>query len=261
MNEKERIFVPESVEYNYAGSFTSRGEWIHPERSNETSELIVVTDGCFRLDVGGECFQLSPGSVIVIPPNIPHRGVGVTTERVAFYWLHCKLTPTPEREVIGLRERYPVVLLCRQILHYAERGFGNDIISSLMRVLLAEVYSQTGGDDTDDAIASRIREWIRINSDRTLTASQLSERFGYSEDYISRLLRAKCGHSLKSLISYYRVTYIKRLLLETEHTLAEVADLSGFSDYKLFLKFFKYHEGMTPTEFREVYYSQHTNNR
>ena len=51
------------------------------------------------------------------------------------------------------------------------------------------------------------------------------------------------------------------MLLETEHTLAEVADLSGFTDYKLFLKFFKYHEGMTPTEFREVYYSQHTNNR
>ena len=57
------------------------------------------------------------------------------------------------------------------------------------------------------------------------------------------------------------MTHIKRLLLETEHTLAEVADMSGFTDYKLFLKFFRYHEGMTPTEFRKVYYSQHTNNR
>ena len=261
MNENERISVPTDIEYDYAGSFTSRGEWIHPERSNETTELIVVTDGSFVLEVDGECRSLSPGSVIVIPPDCRHRGVGVTGERVAFYWLHYRTSVNTRCEVISLRERYPVDLLCRQILHYAERGFGRDIISSIIRVLLAEIYSQLECTEPDDAIASRICEWIRINSDHALSAAQLSERFGYSEDYISRLLRAKCGRPLKAIICDYRMTHIKRLLLETEHTLAEVADMSGFTDYKLFLKFFRYHEGMTPTEFRKVYYSQHTNNR
>lgn len=40
----------------------------------------------------------------------------------------------------------------------------------------------------------------------------------------------------------------------------EIAAKSGFSDYKLFLKYFRYHEGVTPSEFRSAYYKIHTNN-
>ena len=58
-----------------------------------------------------------------------------------------------------------------------------------------------------------------------------------------------------------RMDYLKFLLTEREFTLTEIADRGGFADVKLFLKFFAYHEGITPTRFREVYKNGHTNNR
>ena len=40
----------------------------------------------------------------------------------------------------------------------------------------------------------------------------------------------------------------------------EIAEKYGFSDYKYFLKYFKYHEGISPTEYRQTYYNLHMNN-
>ena len=140
-------------------------------------------------------------------------------------------------------------------------GFPDDVRDSLLHVLLAELMSQCHTDSGESALAWRIREWVRINADRAVTVPETAEHFGYNDDYVSRLLRRYYGKGVKAIISEYKLNRIKYLLLESDKTLAEIADETGFSDYKLFLKFFRYHAGCTPSEFRQVYYAGHTNNR
>ena len=71
---------------------------------------------------------------------------------------------------------------------------------------------------------------------------------GYLLDFYGELL----GDRRRELMSLY---------YNEDYSLAEIADETGFTDYKLFLKFFRYHAGCTPSEFRKVYYAGHTNNR
>lgn len=255
MNEKNHY-----PEYVYAGYFTSRGEWIHPVSCNDTGQIIIVTAGEFEIEEDGTTYTLEPGSVMFLDPGKIHGGVRPTGERVSFYWIHWRSEDYPRYKVFMLRDRYPVLLACRQLLHYTGRGFGSDVADALLTVLLAEVGSQYSESADEDASAAKICEWIRINSDRPLTAADVSERFGYSVDYTSRLLRVTTGMGLKAVISEYKMNLIKQLLLESERSLQEIAAKSGFSDYKLFLKYFRYHEGVTPSEFRSAYYKIHTNN-
>ncbi|MCI8388441.1 MAG: AraC family transcriptional regulator [Clostridiales bacterium] len=251
----------EDICYDYAGAFTSRGEWIHPEITIETYEIIIVFEGEFIIEENGKEYLLKSGDGIILEPGKLHRGVEPTNERVSFYWIHFKSDKAIQIKQFTLRDRYPVTLLCRQLLHYGGCGFDTDVVTSIVYVLLQEINSQIFIGDSDDILVNQIREWIRINSDRNMNAADLAERFGYSEDYISRLFKSKTGKSLKMIIDEYKMNHLKWLLLESELSLSEVADSAGFSDYKLFLKYFKYHEGMTPTEFRKVYYSKHTNNK
>ena len=250
----------DSVKYGNGGLFTSRGEWIHPEATNRSTQIILVTDGEFELEENGEIYQLAPGKGIFLDAGIPHRGVESNDSRVSFFWFHFAIDELPKVKCFTLRDHFPVILLCRQLLHYAELRFDPIVTDSLMRVLLAEILSQIVLDESEHALVSKICEWIRINSDRTLNAPEISERFGYNEDYISRLLKTHTGHTLKSMIDEYKMNRIKALLLETEKTLSDISAHTGFKDYKLFLKFFKYHEGVTPTEYRSIYYRVHTNN-
>ena len=50
------------------------------------------------------------------------------------------------------------------------------------------------------------------------------------------------------------------MLLESGKTTAEIAAACGFSSSTLFIKYFKYHTGMTPNAFRTAYYAIYTNN-
>ena len=65
---------------------------------------------------------------------------------------------------------------------------------------------------------------------------------------------------LKQYISETKLCRIKTLLLSPDYSLQEIASMTGFSEYKYFLKFFRYHEGSTPTEFRSLYFNTHMNN-
>ncbi len=255
----------ENVTYQNAGQFTSRETWTHPSFKLKTTEIIVVIEGTLFIEEEGVRYTVGPGEVILLEAGRQHAGWQSTDQPISFYWFHFT-SDEPFGDggsrCFPLRERYPVTILCRQILHYENNGFAHTVAESLFSVLLAELEAQSAADDnTEGALVSRIREWIRINSDRSLTAPEVAEHFGYNEDYVTRLFKASGGEGLKAVISEQRMNHIKRLLLETDLTLTELAEASGFTDYKLFLKFFKYHEGMTPTEFRQVYYSTHTNNR
>ena len=47
-----------------------------------------------------------------------------------------------------------------------------------------------------------------------------------------------------------RMERAKKLLLSTSLSVAEVADQSGYGDYRVFTKVFKKSEGVTPSQYR-----------
>ena len=259
MKEREPVLIS-------AGRFTSRGKWIHPKRGLESSELIVVVEGGFSMEESGKLFDLREGSVLFLEEGLEHGGVDFSHERVSFYWFHLQnfrgLQGDRLKKHIRLTEPYAVNLLCRQILSYFKGDFEASVAEHLLQVLLAEIGAQGRREALfHEAPVVRVREWIRINADRPLTVSQIAAHFGYNEDYLSRLFKKNYGKSLKCVIDEMKAAQIKRLLLDSDLTLYQIAERTSFEDYKLFLKFFKYHEGVTPTEFRNLYSDIHTNNQ
>ena len=106
-----------------------------------------------------------------------------------------------------------------------------------------------------------ISEWIRNNGDKILKVLDIPDHLGYNADYLSRLFKKHYNISLKEYTDKVKIQEIKNMLLNSNQTLKEVAENCGFNDYKYFPKFFKYHEGMTPTEFYNTYSKIHINNK
>ena len=133
----------------------------------------------------------------------------------------------------------------------------------MTRLILAELYAAPKSID-ESKIVNRAAEWIRSNSNLPLKATDASEHFGCNTDYLSRLFRKQYGKSLKQYIDFSRMDYIKKQLLNYDQQLSagalkKIASECGFEDYKSFLKYFKYHEKITPTEFCNIYTKIHIN--
>ena len=80
--------------------------------------------------------------------------------------------------------------------------------------------------------------------------SQVARRLGMSERSLHRRL-ADDGHTFQDIATQARRDAAESLLRSSDHTLADVAFLTGFSDQTAFSRAFKRWTGHTPAAFRQ----------
>lgn len=75
----------------------------------------------------------------------------------------------------------------------------------------------------------------------------------YSTSYISHLFKEVGAASFQDILGYIRVYRAERLLLETDDSIARIAEKCGFSDSKYFNRtFYKWFQ-MLPSDYRKMY--------
>lgn len=250
----------EETTYVSGGKFASRGEWIHPRRIIDSYEIILVTKGTVRIAEGDTDYALKRDDILLLHPDRLHFGTEASRD-VEFYWLHFSSPAPPDVKLLHIDDPYHLMLLFSQLLHFQSFGDGfSEACNYLTRLILIELRRHRL-DRGENGLTSRIAEWIRINSDISLKVTDVAEKFGYNPDYLNRLFQRVYSKSLKEYITECKMQNIKALLMTSNSSLQEISMQSGFSDYKYFLKFFKANEKMTPTEFRNIYFKIHTNNK
>jgi len=86
------------------------------------------------------------------------------------------------------------------------------------------------------------------NEDTTLTV--LSQKFGYSEFYISRKFREVSGMKLKDYLRYRLLAFALKDVRDTNKGILDIAMDYGFSSNEAFTRAFKEAYSITPSEYR-----------
>ena len=231
--------------------------WKHGDRVIDSTELILVTEGEVCMFIGDVELTAGVGDVLRIPPDTKHGGTRESLG-VSFFWLHFIGAEESELPPVCFRPQCfdRALFVTRELLHYAEtEDYPEECADSMMKILLAELCRADRSGE--GSLVREIRELLRREC--SLTVTEIARRLGYNEDYLNRAFKARCGTGLKKYADTLRLERIKRDLLSGELSLLELSSKYGFSEYKYFLKFFKYHSGLSPTKYREAYYNLHTN--
>ena len=251
----------ETVKHCCAGKFISNGDWIHPDRVLDSFEMILVTKGEVYISENGTEYHLNPEEILILQPNARHFGYKTSTN-TEFFWLHWYGGPdiAPHIKHRKIKNPYSVSLYFRQLLDARVTHKLWESVDYLTRLILIEVYSHSKLPVVNHT-AEKIAAWIDANCHTPITEKQIAAQFGYNGDYLNRLFKSCYSKTIKQYISDKRIEYIKGLMLREDLPLQAVADKAGFTDYKYFLKFFKYHEKITPTEFYRQYGKMRINSR
>ena len=247
----------QSLHFGNIGLFTTDAEWIHPTVTVDSYELIFVVAGEVKIFEGEERFCVRPGQMLLLLPDVEHGGYEKNTGHTSFYWLHFytneidawgipRLATAPHNTERNLRE----------IMHFWQTG------RTLTELTLAKFLLESRmGTEYKSKLAHEVREYLRIHACVPLRVGEVAQRFGYSADHLSRVYRREFGHDLKEGITKQRLAHIESLLINTDHSIKEIAAMSGFEDENIFVKFFKYHEQITPLMYRNRFFGIHMNNR
>ena len=119
--------------------------------------------------------------------------------------------------------------------------------------------SEAEGQKSASRAADEAAEWIRINSARRLTAADAAAHAGYHPDYLSALFKAAYSLTLKQYIARERMKLIRSQLLTTADSLRTIARRLDFDGEEQLIHYFRYHEGLSPTQYRNLYDHTHLN--
>ena len=249
-----------SVRFEYAGLFQTTREWIHPKRIGTNYEIICVTQGAVDLAEEERDYHLERGQILILSPGKCHFGTQ-TSERVSFYWVHFSLLegelPFTRRCFSGFEN----MSLFKELLHVNNLPDAPVyLVNSILLHILSELCHLSGEHAVHyDSRAEKIYEWIRINISAKLTVERIANEFRYSSDHLSRICKKNFGMGAGELIDRFLVSRIKELLSNTDLYIKEIARELEFSDDKALIGYFKYHEGCSPTEFRNRFSRLHMN--
>ena len=95
-----------------------------------------------------------------------------------------------------------------------------------------------------------LTRYLQEHLAQEVSLSVLAEHFHLNPQYISQLFKSEIGVNFLAYLTSIRMEKAKRLLLTTPLSIAEVAEQSGYGDYRVFTKVFKKNEGITPSQYR-----------
>lgn len=100
---------------------------------------------------------------------------------------------------------------------------------------------------------NRITDYMYDNYSRKLTLSEIAEREHLSIYYLSHIIKEATGLSFQDLLSYIRVEESEKLLLGTNKKIGAIAEETGFSAVRYYIKHFEQWFGVHPLEYRKQY--------
>lgn len=96
-----------------------------------------------------------------------------------------------------------------------------------------------------------LTSYMHENYQKEITLESLSEHFGYSPSYISRMFGKYAQTNYKMYLQGIRVEHADQELRNTNLTISEIAERNGFPNNKAFAKAYRKTYGVLPSEIRK----------
>ncbi|MDD4699574.1 MAG: AraC family transcriptional regulator [Oscillospiraceae bacterium] len=95
-------------------------------------------------------------------------------------------------------------------------------------------------------------DYIQDNFDKPLSTASIADMFSYEESYFCRKFKSQIGLSPVEYIRILRLQKAKKLLKTSNQTVNEIATACGYESASYFIRCFRKHYDVSPTEFRRL---------
>ena len=121
----------------------------------------------------------------------------------------------------------------------------------LSRIKKAEEQLDVWIKDKNKLLIEDAKRYIEDNIDKDLSLEVVSRRFFFSSRYFAKLFKEYTGKSYSGYVNDIKMEFAKKLLLNTDFSIGEIARKTGYDDQGHFGRNFKKYTGMKPSAYRK----------
>jgi len=251
-------------QYHNATQIIHNRQIVFPPHLHREIEIIVLYTGCFTLTVNGKDYRMEAGDFLLIDPYAIHSYATEEDVDVGKFIFSPEQVPGLGRMFDEGQITHPIIPrrqaeetgllpLSREILERYEhasplvqKGYLLLLTGKLLE--LCQLEKHTAQQD----LPQRVFAFCRENFQRRLTQNEVARALGISESHLSHLFCCKLKINFCQYINNLRINEACRLLAESDKSVIDIGEESGFSSLRSFNRVFQQHCGMTPTAYRKL---------
>lgn len=230
---------------------------------HEAVEIIALFKGETLLNVDGQGYKMQEGDFVIIFPNTVHSFYCDGEVDVGKFIFSPQAVPNLTSVFDSNRPKCPIIkasdaaskgldMLSKEILE--SYGASSPSVKSAYLFLLAakllelcELVKREGSDD----IVRQVFDYCQKHYTEPITQSDVAGALHISGSYLSHIFMYKLKINFCSYINILRINHACTLLSQSQKSITEIADESGFSSLRTFNRAFARYVGTTPKEYRK----------
>lgn len=253
-----------------------------PDHVHDYFELVFVYSGKGTFFIDDVFYDMSPGDVFILPNNTIHRampdGNDPVTSSVIFFSPTLLYDMTIDEtfsykslfDIVKKQRNYqlsldsnlwPIIegylLSIQHEVTHPQKGSKHATLLALHQILLqlsrvreqkqppAEAYHH------GPSWIKEILSYIEAHISQELSLTDLAQEALVSPAHFSRVFKQTTGMGLTVYLNTKRMVKAKELLMQTDMTIAHIAEQTGYDSLTHFHRIFKKFVGTTPADFRK----------
>ncbi|MBE7063344.1 MAG: AraC family transcriptional regulator [Clostridia bacterium] len=239
-------------------------------------EIVYCAEGQFSAQIEESRYVVYAGDILFIGSALPHsyfdcspdnqitlaRGGSVFFGNRLFTEIAKKFFASPvlrqHEETVSLFKRVSEICADRNLMEISSenRLEAHGLIFMIVANLLRHLPQGEGGVRRDKRLQyvlniQKTLEFVSVNYNQEITVESAAKISGYEKSAFCRIFKQATDTSFHQYLSQYRIKMACMLLAESDKTVSEVAEKTGFGELKTFCRVFKQIMGMTPSEYRQ----------
>ncbi|WP_028563799.1 helix-turn-helix transcriptional regulator [Paenibacillus pinihumi] len=257
---------------------------IHFERTFQVYDMLFVRKGTLYMREDGVEYAIGPNRMLIMEAGRNHVGSRPCMEDTEIFWIHfmhpgsntriedkhIAWSTSSHREAEHVErpaeqnmylpkfarfEPGVIIPLLQSMLHDQNRLSAAGALN--VQVLLSQLFAHLqetiiSGRESSRTyqICCQVERCLQERIYEPFSAERLQQELGLNLDYLTRCLKEHTGLSPVQYVNDLRMEEAKRLLVESELSIPEIAERVAIPDYNYFIRRFRSHVGQPPGLYR-----------
>ncbi len=265
-------FANMNVVCHLGGAFSlgADEEWKYKEHTFVQNKFYYITGGRCRITVDGTEYVGEAGSWFFIPAGTRHKYSHIPGETMQKYWIHFDLYPNADvAQLLHLPFMVHVEKddVSNELFRRLTAANSSDRLEDRLNAkahllsLLARYIHVAHGEEVlvggeDEERLQNLLAYIHEHLSERLSNEELAARCHLHPTHFIRYFRGRTGQTPARYVVERRMEAAKRLLEETDLSVAEIMEQVGLQETGHFARLFRKQYALTPAEYRREYRSE-----
>lgn len=239
---------------------------------DDKAEMVFIHAGKGTHIIGTDTYATKKGDILIFNSGITHDECMHTDTAMSIYccaFTNLKLKNMPPNQLVPSLCK-PVIesgkyfneveTLFKMMYNQAlpKDKFSEELANYLLRSLIVLIAKLSANDQElllpeENMLGQRVKDYIDKHYMEDLTLAGISEVVGANQYYLSHIFKRYMKYSPMQYLMRRRIGEAQSLLLNSKHSITDIAIKVGYNNPNYFHKLFMRIVGMPPMRYRKLY--------